>query len=524
MIRKIQNIILYGYLFIMLGFFPLFYKKQYSGMGNGKFKIFLYTSFICIGILLLLSILQYFVSTIQDFSRVFSRRSITYSITDLCVILYYGAVLCSFLFSNFKEEALLGADGWNMGLAAQTIFFFGYFYISRRMKFKKWILYTLFISSGIVFLLGILHRFYIDPTGITEGLTVEQKLQFLSTIGQSSWYSSFLCTVFPLGFFVFYRSKDRRERIWSGIYTSLAFMTLVTQNSDSAYLALLVVLIILFYVSFDSGFLMKRFWQTVLVLLASFKGIGLLQLLAGKRCAQLDRLSVFMSQSMWTTLLFIAISCGYLYVYRVRQTGEGNAPIKRKCFYIFAGLMVISLAGMITFIVLNSNGFLYEKWGYYNSNNYLLFKNDWGNNRGFSWHFTMVSYQDLPFLKKLFGVGPDCFKAYHYSISEYAQVLKDYWGGLSLTNAHNEYMTILFNLGITGLFSFVLMIFCGIFRFLRQRKENPYLPAFAMVIAAYAAHNIFCYQQVCCTPFLFILMAIGENMIRNQETFITDII
>lgn len=522
MLRKLQNYVLYAYLIIMLGIFPLFYRKQYSGMGNAKFKLFLYSSAVCIAVLIVLSILQYAVDTCKDFSTVFSRRYLTYSITDLFVIFYYGAVLCSFLFSDFKEEALLGAAGWSMGLAAQTVFFFSYFYLSRRLQFQKWILYVLFGSSGVVFLLGILHRFYLDPLGIAVGLSESQRLQFLSTIGQSSWYSSFICTVLPLGVFVFYASKNKRERIWSCLYTVLAFMTLVTQNTDSAYLALLAMLLVLFYVSFDSRWQMKRFWQLILNILASFKGMGLLQLMAGEHTASLDSLSIFMSRSMWTTALFILILCGYLFCYGKNRIPADNQPIKRTVFYVLAVIMSVSLAVLITFIVCNSNGFLVRKWGYCNTNNYLLFQNNWGNNRGFSWKFSMMSFKDFSVFRKLFGIGPDCFKAYHYGITEYAELLNSYWGGLSLTNAHNEYLTILLDLGIVGLLSFLLMLCVGLYRFVKNRKDNIYLSAFALVIAAYAAHNFFCYQQVCCTPFLFILMGIGENMIRNKEIFLTD--
>ena len=48
MIAKLKNGILYLYLFIMLGIFPLFYKKQYAKMGTSKFQLFFYISLICL--------------------------------------------------------------------------------------------------------------------------------------------------------------------------------------------------------------------------------------------------------------------------------------------------------------------------------------------------------------------------------------------------------------------------------------------------------------------------------------------
>lgn len=516
MIAKLKNGILYLYLFIMLGIFPLFYKKQYAKMGTSKFQLFFYISLICLGLLFLLFLLQG-IGYIKNrkHSEVTNNR-IKFSIMDIGVICYSLCVILSFLFCDYKGEALLGAKGWSMGLASQMIFCAAYFFLSRDLKFRKEILYILFVSSSLVFLLGILHRFDIDPLKIRVGLSEENKKMFLSTIGQSSWYSSFACTMFPLGVTVFFLTKEKRMKILFGIYSALTFMTLVTQNSDSAYLSLAAVFLLLYYVSFDKAEQKKRFLQLLILMLLSFKAIGILQVLFKERATVLDRLSIWMSQSMTTTIIFVVTVCLYLWKYHIQKREPKNCK-NRKPFYILLSAGVAVLIGTVLFIVLNSNGFLLKTFGYQNTNNYLLFQDNWGNNRGFTWKFTVSSYRDLPIMKKIFGVGPDCFKAYLYSIPEYAERLNEYWNGLNLTNAHNEYLTVLYNLGILGFISFLIMIFGGIFRFVKGRIQNPYSIAFALCIASYAAHNFFCYQQVCCTPFLFIIMGIGENILRTDH-------
>ena len=32
-----------------------------------------------------------------------------------------------------------------------------------------------------------------------------------------------------------------------------------------------------------------------------------------------------------------------------------------------------------------------------------------------------------------------------------------------------------------------------------------------LAVCSYAAHNFFCYQQVCCTPFLFLILGLSER-------------
>ena len=51
----------------------------------------------------------------------------------------------------------------------------------------------------------------------------------------------------------------------------------------------------------------------------------------------------------------------------------------------------------------------------------------------------------------------------------------------------------------------------------KKAKENPFMLAFALCIVGYACHNIFCYQQVCCTPFLFIVLGIGESLTKSEN-------
>lgn len=501
----------------MLGFFPLFYKKQYVNMGDGKYNVFLISSLFCLGCVLCLVIVKYLFNLKKDFSRLFSTTNYSLTLLDISVLVHFIIVIISFLLSSFKNEALFGAEGWSMGLIAQMIFLFSYFMISRGFRFKRVVLYVLFASTSIVFVLGILHRFYIDPLSMYIGLSETQKLQFLSTIGQSSWYSSFVCTVFPIGLYVFYNTTNKKTRIWSGIYSALGFMTLVTQNSDSAYLALIAIIFILFYISFDGAEQQKKFIEVILLMLFSFKLMGLFQVIFKNHTITLDRLSIEMSQGYITTILLFFLVLYYIVKYIKTNYISNQTSLKKYPFYIILSVFIVGIIGMIVFIVLNSNGYLNENFGYCNTNNYLLFQDVWGNNRGFTWRFTVFSFKNLSFLQKIIGVGPDCFASYNYSIPEYADLLTRYWGGLNLTNAHNEYMTTLFNYGILGLLTKLSMLIIAIYSFLKNRKEHPLTVAFALCIVSYMAHNIFCYEQVCCTPFLYIFLGLGSCLIRNKE-------
>ena len=564
MLSKCRNIVISCYLLIMLGYFPLCYKYQYADMGDLKYKVFLYTSVGCVVLFLACSLLQIFFSLknkkanasfLADDAWVnLLFENTAMSALDIAVLFYFLCNSISFLLTPFKEKGFQGSDGWYMGFLSQILFVGIYFMLSKAWKYQKWVLWLFMASSGMVFLIAILHRFDVDIFNIYGELSLHYKILFLSTMGQASWYSSFLCVTFPVGLYLFFISEERNIRIWSGIYSVIAMWSLVTQNSDSAFLSLAAVLVLFFYLSFDKAYTTrqtkgwnkkqkksdkrdlvqnpaKRFMEVLLLVTGSFCSMGILQKLFSHIMIPLEKLSLFMSQGKPVWTIFILLAAMYLLVWygmpfqkRVEKAAKeqkGSMQDKdnnRVLFWIMLSLVVIAVLGLILFIVLNSNGYLYEKYGYQNSNNYLYFDGAWGNNRGYSWKFTITSFAGFSWLQKLFGVGPDCFSAYIASVPEYYEEMSTHWQGLILTNAHNEYLTKLYNLGFAGLSAYLGMLITAVVIFVKNRKENRLLPAFALCTAAYMAHNIFCYEQVCCTPFFYILIGIGSCLLNNKET------
>lgn len=523
---SVNSAVISLYLFVMLGVFPLYYKYQYADMGDAKYKMFLYASGVCVVVFFLLSLIQLlFVN--KGKIKGFQLNSL-----DKAVILYFSITLFSFLFSSFKKMGFWGADGWSMGLLSQALFVCIYFLVAKAWRYQKWAIGLLLVSSAMVFLIGVFHRFDVDILPIYGDLDEYYKVLFLSTMGQSSWYSSFLCTVFPIGLYLFFISENKKVRMFAGVYSVIAMCSLVTQNTDSAFLSLAAVVLVLFYLSFDKKerrsvvkTKWKRFVEVIILILGSFCFMGICQEVYSDRMIPLDRLSLFMSQGwvVWMLFLSVVLLYGFLCRKEKHQNRHGNKKSKvriknnRLLFWILLIILAVGIAGTIVFIVLNTNGYLLNRFGYQSTDNYLLFNEQWGNGRGFAWKFAVGSFSDFSILQKLIGVGPDCFSAYIKSVPEYLEQMQNFWGDLVLTNAHNEYLTKLYNLGIAGLISYVGMLLVAIGLFFKHRKDNRLLPAFALCTVSYMVHNIFCYEQVCCSPIFYILLGIGRNLIHNSS-------
>ena len=73
------------------------------------------------------------------------------------------------------------------------------------------------------------------------------------------------------------------------------------------------------------------------------------------------------------------------------------------------------------------------------------------------------------------------------------------------------------NGGILGAVAYAGIYVTQIRRCLRGWRQNALLLGIAASCVSYMCYNFFCYQQVLCTPFIFILMGIGEYILRQQK-------
>lgn len=513
---------------MMLTVFPLYMRNHYSKMGIRKFEFFLAVSLACLlpaGALLVADALVQKRKGLQGRKQTPGRSCTqvgkqSFSVLDAAMLLYLAAVLISWVFGVDQERGWTGTKGWFMGLRTQLLLVLAYFVASRRFPWKKIIFVGHFLASGSVFLLGILHRFHIDPLGMYEGIDESYQLLFLSTIGQASWYSSYVCTVLVIGIAVFFVTENEKLQIAMGAYCLLGFATVVTQNSDSAFAAMAFLFLGLFLLACDSMEKMERFFELLLLLLGGFKMMGVFQEVFAHRAIELGGLSTFLSQSTATWLLFLLVSLAYMafLFYRQKHPEQTELACGTKLRRAVLLLVPVGLFLLVLLIWTNTTGLLEQWTGFRSTNQYLLFDKTWGNSRGFSWKITMQAFAALPALQKLLGVGPDSYSAYMYADETLAGELRHFFGqNQTLTNAHNEFLNTLFCLGIVGLIAFASLFVLAFLRFYRARKKAPLACMGMLVVLVYSAHNFFCYQQVCCTPFLFLILGMAENLLRNSQ-------
>ena len=337
-------------------------------------------------------------------------------------------------------------------------------------------------------------------------------INFISTLGQATWFSSYMVLVYPVGVFAFWYYDKKVVRILAGIYTLVCCMTMITQNSDSAFAAYFVILAGLFCFSFRENKYMKRFLEICILLFAGWKLVGILQTIFAKCAIELAGTMMGFSKGNITWVLLALAVAAYV-CFSMLDKNEKIDIRKLKIIRTIVLILIgVGIAAIVTYVALNTTGAL-AGTPLESDNNYLLFDTYWGNNRGSSWMVTVKTFVQCDFMRKLFGAGPDGF--YNLVYTYCAPELIEKWGeNTVLTCAHNEWMTAVINVGVFGAIAYTGIFIAGIVRFAKKSVERPEVIAVVLSILGYMSHNFFCYQQIICTPSIFLIIGIGECLCR----------
>ena len=544
--KYIFQIIVSTYCCVFFIAMPLFYHDKYYDIGDFKYKMFMYITVIFLTVSAIMLAIYLLCRFREKEINLDSIKELIKSMTVLdWFVLAFGIVsILSFLFSPnrtsdyptfflFKggEDTSVvnlpweGYTGWNMGLRSQLFFVALYFLISR-LFMKSWakdFLYMMLGSAFIVFFLGVLHRFNVDPLELYQDLNEYYRYKFLSTLGQSSWYSSFMVVLMPVGmsFFLFSKRQTTVQNILLGCFVAISGATFVTQNSDSAYLAFVFTVVVMFAVSFENNERFLRFWEMMIIMVSAIKVIGIFQILFPEKATELDSMSFFMSKSVVTWILLAAIIAFYIFIRK--KAGDEKFDISRfkTVRNILVGLVIACLPLGILAGYLNTKGMLPTTA--LQNVEYLTYNDYWGNNRGYTWRNT-VELMGEPMWRKmaLLGPGPDCYATVAYATEPRATEMFNFWNQELVVCAHNEWLNMMFNEGILGIITY-LGIFVSAFLAFIKKSDNPVMVAGAASVVAYFFHNMFCYQQILCTPMIFCIIALcvwseGEDLFDKEAS------
>ena len=242
-------------------------------------------------------------------------------------------------------------------------------------------------------------------------------------------------------------------------------------------------------------------WEPLLVLLS---GVCIGMLLWGKMMQSLGTYDILLQDgiarkmAVWQGWFLLAVVC-------LLFCGIHYALPEKKKRALQIGALCGSLllaAGVIIWYILKLQGSDFAEWG---------------NRRGMLWQMAWQGFCRGDLKHKLLGVGPDCFAAYLEQVLPGGTVLfdKGYFAGSIFTNAHNEWLTTLINLGVLGTAAYAVVFLTA----LRKYRRNSMA---IMLLFTYGMHSLISFQQVLNTPFFFLLLGVCEAEQRMNQQYNTD--
>lgn len=520
------DIVISVYMIVILMVLPL-YNKGYARIGTEKETFFLKTMTYGAKTLLpvfLLWLLFRLITAVQkkELPKLTEWPAGLWknlSVTDRFAVFYGIAVLVSYLFTNYREEALWGTASWRMGMWTQLGAVIVYFMISRMWQWKSWIPALILPVSAVVFSLGYVNKFGllpVDPEYVNPS--------FISTIGNINWYCGYLVTILFGGVYLLWRMEEKMtwKKLLLMAYVTIGFASLATQGSSSGIVTFAVVMFVLFGMSVKDSARMEYFWQEMTL----FSAACLIT------CV-LRRLNIFSRELILegiTDLLtfsiagiFMTILSGII-LYWIHRTRVRRSYPEKMLHRIYCGITIvvsvmIVLVLLLTLINTLAGGALTPNITDPEVTKWLTFNAGWGSARGGTWAAGARCFWETDFLHKIFGVGPDCLYAFlsNEGSVELQTMVNDRFGGNRLTNAHNEWLTVLVDIGVLGLVSYAGMMITAIRDFLRAGENRMLVGACGICVLAYTVNNMFSFQQVMNISTVFVIMGIGENLRSAPE-------
>ena len=512
------------YMLLILVVMPFYFTDGYSRIGTNKYEFFYEVSskmswlvLPMVTIYIVFCLLLY----LREEKKPIEKNGLlkTLSLTDWCALGYGLVTMVSYLCSEYREatpygDAWKGSNGWYMGLFSQLTFVAIYFLVSRFWKKHKWMPALWFPVTLVVFVLGYLNRFDARPIEMAGA-----NVSFISTIGNINWYCGYII-ILLMGMLYYIWSEEEKTpwvRIAMLVWLGIGFATLFTQGSQSGFFSLAGVLVVLYFLSAKDAQRMQSLGSCILCMGPACVGTWLLRRSFPENFNFEDSLVNLFTNGWFAVVILVVGLCLAFGVPLLHKKDKLPIRIFAPLGYIGCGMAV---AGVLCFLILGIiNTSSPEGLAPIAENSWFIFDKNWGSRRGATWAAAFTCLKDQSLWKKIIGVGPDCMAMYIHSgvNEELVTMVKESFGNLTLTNAHNEWLTIWVNCGLLGLLTYAGMIVSAIVRFIKGGKYSAIAGACGFGVLAYTINNMVSFQQAMSAATVFVVLGMGEAYLRGEK-------
>lgn len=499
--KTILEVITDIYIFIMILIFPLIVDK------TGFFHIleckwYSYVTIATTYILINIIVILYFLI----FKKVNIFKNTKLTIIQWLAIGFLGinGVSC-FTSPFFNKYDLFMGVGRGEGLIAMTLYTLSFLCVSLFAKFKKRYITYFSISSILISFIEVLQYIGFNPFNMYQNGIGTHNVSFMGTIGNIDFISAMYCILLTISFsaYIFLDDNKKWEKVLHIISILLGFFIIGIINVQSGKVAFLATLIITFPFIVANNKRLSKFLVMIATILMAY---CINVILNPEYHYDLHELGLYF-QFNYIVILFLIV-CGILIYlsYILNKTKYDFSDNKYFIKYFYLGMFCCGVLALVILYFVNFNsGILYEMHELLHGN----FDDDFGTYRIFLWKRTLKLIPEYPIL----GSGPDTF-AIRFMAKYTADIAA--LGALTINDtAANVYLTMIINIGIIGLLSYLTFILFQLKNGIK--KMNNYSAILLIAIVCYLIQDFFNLWLVIVTPIFWLLMALHHSSIYSKK-------
>lgn len=428
------------------------------------------------------------------------------------LLVYYIVIVLSTVTSDYLYESFWGNEGRFTGLFLLSLYALTTVLIAKNWKSGPWILDVFCLGSLPVMIWGLTDFFNMDIFRFKAQYIADSAIrQFTSSIGNVNNYTAYVGIVLAVSAGLFCVTEKLWKKLFYFVVLTLAFAALFTGQSDNAWISIGVIFAVLPFMAFRTK---KGVFSYLMVILAFLGAVLWMRYISEtvpvRNHGPIDGLIVHLikigglKKMFWLEAVICAIT-GF-FAYRAKTPEMPKWMVR-----LWGGFIAVCAAGFC-FVLYDAN-FAGHAERYAKLAQYLVFSDSWGTNRGIVWRISMHVFQQLPFLKKLIGYGPETFGIVTYAYREETiEYTRQYYDA-----AHNEYIQLLLTIGIVGTVSYIAFMLSSIAEMLKSAGRKPYIFAIAAGCIAYLSQASVNISLPIVAPILWLLIAVGLGF-RRMDT------
>ncbi|MCM1273516.1 MAG: O-antigen ligase family protein [Clostridium sp.] len=487
----VSDIVKYMYMMFIFSAYLIVMNDQYFDITKTRHSIFIMGTVIFLLLYACVAFIEaYLNETIKnDFKNSLTKDKFLKHPAGWMLIFWFGHVI-AFMLTYDKKSAFTGENGRYMGFFTFTVLAIMFFALCFRMKTNEWLYLLLLVVTLFAYVVAIFQHMGNDFMHYRDEISKKDFHIFMSTFGNINIFASFIVISLAVAFAMFVFTKRIVNRYFAGIVLVAGGMTIMIANSDSAYMGLVAVVVILLTFAIQNG-------------RAFFMMLGMSLFALGNLCVVLINKYVVVkydkrggvaqlldSVPLAAVLLAVAILivlATYFAEKKIKETSRKRAShIFLAAFAVFAVIVIV--------VGIKMHLSIFE------------FNYKWGTYRGYIWTKCAKVYVDAPFINKLFGYGQETVR--YLTTSNFYEEMLDVTGKV-YENAHNELLQYLLTVGAYGLIAYIMLVVSSFIYILGGSNKNVISYISLAVIGGYFIQGIINLCQPVTTPLFFVILAAG---------------